>query len=470
MAFASVVEYYDAGLDRYFLTADPGEMAYVETGGAGRGWVRTGYQFETAGPCSGAQCSAKPVCRFYGTPPRGSGSHFYTADRDECDFVREHDSNWTFEGIVFDAYVADPASGLCPSGLHPVYRVYNNGFAVGANRSNHRYSWDPAAQRRMLARGWRDEGAVFCATAVRDEPLRSFELHADGDRVRSGPACVVDIEALRSCIGSNNIPGPRNVFGPFIASSSLSDAFAARTGLASGTVYAVGGPSIGDAASDAFVQLADDRTFGIHVSTKSRGSAELSNVNPIFQFERFPPRAGEEDDRLMPWSGQYDTEVEVALAFDLRLKRLGTTPGSHAYGHPTLDVFDRAGRHFYFVVMTYGTVPLGDNILRDGPNGNVIVAATFGPSAYGRSVGVQAMPTAAAFDSPSAEGTGGRFELRFGRADFRRILAAARTLEPTLSPEPADYTFDDYHFNNEIAGEGEIGLTLGSMGLKLLRR
>ena len=172
----------------------------------------------------------------------------------------------------------------------------------------------------------------------------------------------------------------------------------------------------------------------------------------------------------MPWSRQYDTEVEVALAFDLRLKRLATSPGSHAYGHPTLDVFDRAGQHFYFVVMTYGTVPLVDNVLRDGPNGNVIVAATFGPSVYGRSLGAQAMQTPAPFDSPSVEGTGGHFEFRFDRADFRRILDAARTLEPALSSDPSDYTFDDYHFNNEIAGDGEIGLTLGSMGLKLLRR
>jgi hypothetical protein len=459
---ASVVEYYDPGRDRYFLTADPGEMAYVESGGAGRGWVRTGYEFEISG--------ATPVCRFYGTPPNGSGSHFYTADPGECDFVRAHDSNWTFEGIVFDAYVPDPATGLCAAGLHPVYRAYNKGFAVGANRSNHRYSWDPEAQRRMVARGWSDEGTVFCATAVRDAPLRSFELHADGDRVRSGPACVADIEALRSCIGSNNIPGPRNVFGPFIAGSGLSEAFAARTGLASGTVHAVGGPAIGAAASDAFVQLADDRTFGIHVDTRSRGSAALSNINPLFQFERLPPRAGEADDRLTPWAGQYDTDVEVAISFDLRLKRLDTSQGSNAYGHPTLDVFDRAGRHFYFIVMTYGTVPPVDNILRDGPGGNVIVSAVFGPSAYGRSLGAAAMRTPAPFVSEFSEGTGGYFEFRLDRGEFARVLQAARTLEPALSANPADYTFDDYHFNNEIAGDGEIGLTLGRMELKLLRR
>ena len=472
-AWGAVVEYYDAGRDRYFLTAEAGEMAYVESGGAGRGWVRTGYQFETEGACVSATpraCTAKPVCRFYGTPPNGSGSHFYTADPGECDFVRAHDSNWTFEGIVFDAYVPDPATGLCPAGLYPIYRAYNNGFAVGANRSNHRYASDPGAQRRMVARGWRDEGTVFCATAVRDEPLRSFELHADADRVRSGPACVADIEALRSCIGSNNIPGPRNVFGPFIAGSMMSDAFAARTGLASGTIYAVGGPALEAAAGDAFVQLADDRTFGIHVATRSRGSATLSNINPIFQFERFAPRAGEKDDRLTPWAGQYDTEVEVAISFDLRLKRLDASSGSNAYGHPTLDVFDRAGRHFYFVVMTYGTVQMADNILRDGPDGNVIIAAVFGPSAFGRSLGAGAMHTPAPFASEFAQGTAGHFEFRFDRAEFARILAAARTLERALSANPADYTFDDYHFNNEIAGDGEIGLALGSMGLKLLRR
>ena len=155
---------------------------------------------------------------------------------------------------------------------------------------------------------------------------------------------------------------------------------------------------------------------------------------------------------------------------DLRVKRIATAQGSAAYGHPTLDVFDRQGRHFYFIVTTYGTVPLGDNILRDGPDGNVIVAATFGQSLFGRSFGVAAMPTPAPFTSQLGQGSGGHFEFRFDRAEFARILQAARTLEPALSADPADYTFDDFHFNNEIAGDGEIGITLGSMGLKLLRR
>ncbi len=472
-AHATVVEYYDAGLDRYFLTADPDEMRSVETGGAGRGWVRTGYEFETGGPCISAAtlpCASRSVCRFYGALPSGSGSHFYTADENECLFVRDRDRNWVYEGVRFNAYVPDPTTGQCPPGLHPVYRAYNNGYSPAVNHANHRYSWDPAAQARMTARGWTDEGIALCATQVRDRPLRSFALKIDGDRVRSGPACVADIEALRSCIGSNNIPGRRYVFGPFTADSSESDAFAARTGLASGTVYAVGGPALDAAASDAFVQLASDETFGIHIDTRSRGPASLSNINPLFQFTRFAPSTGVAEDRLVPWSGLYDTDVEVALAFDLRLKRLSTSQGGAAYGHPTLDVFDRrTAMHFYFIVMTYGTVPSIDNVFRDGPNGNVIVTTAFRESPYGRSFGATTMATPAPFSSP-AEGPGGHFEFRFARAEFARILQAARTVEPLLSPDPADYIFDDYHFNNEIAGDGEIGITLGSMGLKLLRR
>jgi len=194
-------------------------------------------------------------------------------------------------------------------------------------------------------------------------------------------------------------------------------------------------------------------------------------VNPLFQFSRFDPASGEPDDRLTPWAGQYDTDVEIAISFDLRVKRLAAPAGSAAYGHPTLSLFDRRSQiHFYFIVMTYGTVASVDNVLRDGPHGDVIVATAFRDSRFGRSLGAATLATPSPFASPSVEGTGGRYEFRFGRDEFASIIAAARTLEPGLSANPADYLFDDYHFNNEIFGDGEIGLTLGSMGLKLLRR
>ena len=56
------------------------------------------------------------------------------------------------------------------------------------------------------------------------------------------------------------------------------------------------------------------------------------------------------------------------------------------------------------------------------------------------------------------------------RARFQRVLDDARTLDATLSADPADYLVDNFHFNNEVGGEGEIGLTLHAYRLRLLRR
>ena len=56
-AHAAVVEYFDPDLDNYFITADPTEQAFVDTGAVGR-WQRTGNAFLAGGP--------NQVCRFYG--------------------------------------------------------------------------------------------------------------------------------------------------------------------------------------------------------------------------------------------------------------------------------------------------------------------------------------------------------------------------------------------------------------------
>src|SRR6185369_14792193 len=74
---STVVEFYNSGLDNYFITADPVEAAAVDAGGAGPGWARTGMTFAAGGNIA--------VCRFYGSIAPGPNSHFYTANSDECD-------------------------------------------------------------------------------------------------------------------------------------------------------------------------------------------------------------------------------------------------------------------------------------------------------------------------------------------------------------------------------------------------
>jgi hypothetical protein len=178
----NAIEYYNVDLDHYFMTASPGEAQSVETGGAGPGWVRTGYSFPVSNFASPALSG---VCRFYGNTninpntgkPFGPNSHFYTADADECAQVRL-DPGWLFE-TDFAFAVGIPVTGMCPNGTIPVYRVYNNGFLN--NNSNHRYTTNVDVYQFMLTQNsappifegsggpvtsavrWKAESTVMCA-------------------------------------------------------------------------------------------------------------------------------------------------------------------------------------------------------------------------------------------------------------------------------------------------------------------
>ncbi len=152
----NVVAFYNAPLNHYFVSGGSGEIISVESGGAGPGWTRTSGGFKAFDMGTGVPASAKPVCRFYGTPDKGPNSHFYTFFGAECDAVKK-DPGWTFEGIAF--FIYPPSNGTCATGQAPVYRAYNNGFA--RNDSNHRYSTDQVALKAMS--GWTLEGVVFCS-------------------------------------------------------------------------------------------------------------------------------------------------------------------------------------------------------------------------------------------------------------------------------------------------------------------
>ena len=154
-----VVEFYNAILDHYFMTAAAEEAVGIDRGAAGPGWIRTGYSFKAWMTDVGAPAGVRPVCRFYGTPGIGPNSHFYTIDPDECAAV-QRDHGWTLEATdVFFAYA--PIDAGCADGRQPVRRAYNNRFAF--NDSNHRYASDAAVYAQIRARGWLPEGVVLCA-------------------------------------------------------------------------------------------------------------------------------------------------------------------------------------------------------------------------------------------------------------------------------------------------------------------
>jgi glucose/arabinose dehydrogenase len=165
-ATQSAKEYFNTSLGHYFITADAAEQRSVETGGAGPGWTATGQTFTVYGDTStllpAPGVLLRRVCRFYGKPGVGPNSHFYTSDSGECEFVKARDPGWQYEGLVFTVAQKTP-NETCVNGFVPVYRSYNNGFA--RNDSNHRYTSDLAIHQGMIARGWSNEGIVFCAIA-----------------------------------------------------------------------------------------------------------------------------------------------------------------------------------------------------------------------------------------------------------------------------------------------------------------
>jgi dienelactone hydrolase len=150
---ADVVEFYNAALDHYFMTAIPGEIAILDAGKPIAGWTRTGRVFK-AWPAGGTL--GQPVCRYFGTPGIGPATHFYSAYANEC-AILAGDPQWIFEGNVLRVDV--PVNGVCPDDEMIVVRLYNNGMRGVAN---HRYTISPDVIDAMVDDGWIVEGPVFC--------------------------------------------------------------------------------------------------------------------------------------------------------------------------------------------------------------------------------------------------------------------------------------------------------------------
>ena len=136
-------QYFHSGLNHYYLSASGAEAVWLDGGGAGGGWARTGFSFRAWAP--GGNLIGREVCRFYGNPVIGPNSHFFSMSADECEGLHQLQRaipdgvpRWNSKGLAFLAEGPDPATGQCRSGRVPVYRAYNNSAARGID-SNHRF-------------------------------------------------------------------------------------------------------------------------------------------------------------------------------------------------------------------------------------------------------------------------------------------------------------------------------------------
>jgi serine protease len=154
----SLVEYYNATLDHYFITWLPAEQANLDAGNTPTRWNRTGYSIKTF---TTAQPGTSDVCRFY-IPPALGDSHFFGRGTTECnDTAAAHPTFVLEDPAFFKMYL--PVAGVCPAATTPVYRVFD-----ARPDANHRYTTSRAVRDQMAAMGWTIEGdgpdfVVMCA-------------------------------------------------------------------------------------------------------------------------------------------------------------------------------------------------------------------------------------------------------------------------------------------------------------------
>ncbi len=161
----TAVEYYNASLDHYFVTAIPDEITKLDNG-TFVGWARTGESFDVYDVRSGGGNARHPVCREYGVPLYGLDTHFYSASIDECAATLQKGvGSWLLESSdVFEMDLPD-TNGNCPAGEIPVYRIWNQ-----RKDSNHRYTTKTSIRDQMVAKGGVAEGYGPNAVALCGAP------------------------------------------------------------------------------------------------------------------------------------------------------------------------------------------------------------------------------------------------------------------------------------------------------------
>ncbi|MEP7329591.1 MAG: S8 family serine peptidase [Betaproteobacteria bacterium] len=154
----SVVEFYNAELDHYFITWVSSEIALLDAGTSIKGWQRTGLAFNAYPTAAGG---TNAVCRIYIPPGKGDG-HYFGRDQVECDGTMAKNPSFVLESPTF-FYLYPTSAGTCATGTIPLYRVFSN-----RADANHRYTTDRTVRDKMVTKGWLAEGdgadtVVMCA-------------------------------------------------------------------------------------------------------------------------------------------------------------------------------------------------------------------------------------------------------------------------------------------------------------------
>jgi uncharacterized membrane protein len=154
-ATVPVVEYYNTVLDHYFITPVAVEIGLLDAKTPPfQDWSRTGFAFNGYVNAT-APAGSVAICRFFNSSFAPKSSHFYAPHGLGCEATLSTFPDWQLEDDkLFNAMLPD-ATGACPAGTLPVYRLYNNGMG-GA--PNHRFVTSLAERQKMVDKGYTPEG------------------------------------------------------------------------------------------------------------------------------------------------------------------------------------------------------------------------------------------------------------------------------------------------------------------------
>ena len=153
----TVVEFYNASLDHYFITYVADEIAKLDNG-TFKGWARTGQSFKVY---AATQSGTSAVCRIYIPPGKGDG-HFFGRDANECDGTMTKNPTFILESPHVPLSVSADARQLrrgTGAGLSRVQQPRRRQSSLHDDR---------AMRDQMVAKGWLAEGdgadtVVMCA-------------------------------------------------------------------------------------------------------------------------------------------------------------------------------------------------------------------------------------------------------------------------------------------------------------------
>ena len=310
-------------------------------------------------------------------------------------------------------------------------------------------------------------------------PIASFTLIPA--RVVRSALCEDEITGLGGCVGINQQPEMPRII-PLDQQTQTDPAvipFARRTGTTgdvhtaqtTGTSYEI------DTRSFAQTKM-NSAEIGIYVNGFDRTtSIPATSVNPIYQFTTTPPVPGEADRRIMLWKDSVNREIELSFGLLIKIMQRANEQG-YAQSHPVIELIDtRSRRNFYITIGAAAVAPLPANaegyfLFKDFGVGNAIVSTIFrdNPGFGVRLVG-NAFWCNTANNTGSCPQTATLFAFRLRRQDIAFVIAKARTLDPVLSADIADYAIDNFSFNNEVSPpDGQVGLTLTNYTLSIFNR